>query len=107
MQFGKEYLIPKPFDPRVLLWEAPAVAKAAMETGVARRPIKDLDAYRESLERILGRSREVMQLIVHKAQQHPAPAGLPGGRARDASSARRGRSSTSALRGRSCSAGPT
>jgi malate dehydrogenase (oxaloacetate-decarboxylating)(NADP+) len=72
LQFGREYLIPKPFDPRVLLWEAPAVAKAAMESGVARRPIKDLEAYRESLERILGRSREVMQLIVHKAQAHPA-----------------------------------
>jgi len=72
LQFGREYLIPKPFDPRVLLWEAPAVAKAAMESGVARRPIKDLEAYRESLERILGRSREVMQLVVHKAQAHPA-----------------------------------
>jgi malate dehydrogenase (oxaloacetate-decarboxylating)(NADP+) len=72
LQFGREYLIPKPFDPRVLLWEAPAVARAAMESGVARRPIRDLDAYRESLERILGRSREVMQLIVHKAQAHPA-----------------------------------
>jgi malate dehydrogenase (oxaloacetate-decarboxylating)(NADP+) len=72
LQFGREYLIPKPFDPRVLLWEAPAVAKAAMESGVARRPIKDLEAYRESLERILGRSREVMQLVVHKAQARPA-----------------------------------
>jgi malate dehydrogenase (oxaloacetate-decarboxylating)(NADP+) len=68
MQFGKEYLIPKPFDPRVLLWEAPAVAQAAMDTGVARRPIKDMGRYRESLERIMGRSREVMHLIVHKAQ---------------------------------------
>jgi malate dehydrogenase (oxaloacetate-decarboxylating)(NADP+) len=67
--FGKEYLIPKPFDPRVLLWEAPAVAKAAMESGVARRPIADLDAYRESLERILGPSRKVVNLLVHKAQQ--------------------------------------
>ena len=69
LEFGREYLIPKPFDPRVLLWEAPAVAKAAMETGVARRPIADMEAYRESLERILGRSREVMHLIVHKARQ--------------------------------------
>ncbi|MCL4848269.1 MAG: NADP-dependent malic enzyme [Acidobacteria bacterium] len=67
--FGKEYLIPKPFDPRVLLWEAPAVAKAAMASGVARRPIADLDAYRESLERILGPSRKVVNLLVHKAQQ--------------------------------------
>jgi malate dehydrogenase (oxaloacetate-decarboxylating)(NADP+) len=71
LQFGKDYLIPKPFDPRVLLWEAPAVAKAAMETGVARRPLESLDRYRESLERLLGRSREVMQLIVHKAQSSP------------------------------------
>jgi malate dehydrogenase (oxaloacetate-decarboxylating)(NADP+) len=68
MQFGKEYLIPKPFDPRVLLWEAPAVAQAAMDTGVARKPLKDMGRYRESLERIMGRSREVMHLIVHKAQ---------------------------------------
>ena len=68
LHFGKEYLIPKPFDPRVLLWEAPAVAKAAMASGVARRPIRNLDVYRESLERIMGRSREVMHLIVHKAQ---------------------------------------
>ncbi|MGE3842508.1 MAG: NADP-dependent malic enzyme [Vicinamibacterales bacterium] len=71
LSFGRDYLIPKPFDPRVLLWEAPAVARAAMESGVARRPIADLEAYRESLERLLGRSREVMQLVVHKAQQHP------------------------------------
>jgi malate dehydrogenase (oxaloacetate-decarboxylating)(NADP+) len=71
LEFGREYLIPKPFDPRVLLWEAPAVAKAAMECGVARRSIADLEAYRESLERIMGRSREVMHLIVHKAQKTP------------------------------------
>jgi malate dehydrogenase (oxaloacetate-decarboxylating)(NADP+) len=71
LHFGREYLIPKPFDPRVLLWEAPAVARAAMASGVARRPLEDIEAYRESLERLLGRSRQVMQLIVHKAQQHP------------------------------------
>ncbi|MGE5244787.1 MAG: NADP-dependent malic enzyme [Betaproteobacteria bacterium] len=71
LRFGPDYLIPKPFDPRVLLWLAPAVAKAAMETGVARRPIADLDAYRESLERIMGRSREVIRLVVHKAQNQP------------------------------------
>jgi malate dehydrogenase (oxaloacetate-decarboxylating)(NADP+) len=72
MQFGREYLIPKPFDPRVLLWVAPAVAKAAMDTGVARRPIEDLAKYRESLERIMGRSREVMNLVIHKAQAAPS-----------------------------------
>jgi malate dehydrogenase (oxaloacetate-decarboxylating)(NADP+) len=71
LEFGREYLIPKPFDPRVLLWEAPAVAKAAMDSGVARRPIEDMEAYRESLERIMGRSRQVMHLIVHKARQRP------------------------------------
>jgi malate dehydrogenase (oxaloacetate-decarboxylating)(NADP+) len=69
LAFGREYLIPKPFDPRVLLWVAPAVARAAMESGVARKPIEDLQAYRESLERILGPSREVMHLVVHKAQR--------------------------------------
>jgi malate dehydrogenase (oxaloacetate-decarboxylating)(NADP+) len=72
LHFGRDYLIPKPFDPRVLLWETPAVAQAAMESGVARKPIADLQAYRESLERILGPSRQVMQLVVHKAQQQPA-----------------------------------
>ena len=68
LKFGREYLIPKPFDPRVLLWEAPAVANAAMRSGVARRPIADMDRYRESLERIMGPSREVMHLVFHKAQ---------------------------------------
>jgi malate dehydrogenase (oxaloacetate-decarboxylating)(NADP+) len=70
LRFGPDYLIPKPFDPRVLLWLAPAVAKAAMESGVARLPIADLEAYRDSLERIIGRSREVVRLVVHKAQAH-------------------------------------
>jgi malate dehydrogenase (oxaloacetate-decarboxylating)(NADP+) len=69
MAFGKEYLIPKPFDPRVLLWEAPAVAKAAMETGVAKKPLADMDAYRESLERILGPSRKVMHMVFHKVKK--------------------------------------
>jgi malate dehydrogenase (oxaloacetate-decarboxylating)(NADP+) len=80
LSFGREYLIPKPFDPRVLLWVAPAVAKAAMETGVARKPIADLTAYRESLGRIMGPSREVMRLITHKAQrQQPRRLVFPEG----------------------------
>jgi malate dehydrogenase (oxaloacetate-decarboxylating)(NADP+) len=70
LEFGREYLIPKPFDPRVLLHVAPAVAAAAMRTGVATRPIEDLDRYRGSLERILGPSRQAMRLIVTKARQH-------------------------------------
>ncbi len=69
IEFGKEYLIPKPFDPRVLLWEAVAVAKAACETGVARLPISDFEAYREDLERRLGRSKEVMRQVINKAKR--------------------------------------
>jgi len=68
MAFGREYLIPKPFDPRVLTWEAPAVAKAACDTGIARKPITDWDAYRESLERMLGPSRKVMHFVMRKAR---------------------------------------
>jgi malate dehydrogenase (oxaloacetate-decarboxylating)(NADP+) len=68
MSFGREYLIPKPFDPRVLTWEAPAVAKAACDTGAARYPITDWDGYREQLERMLGPSRKVMHFVVRKAR---------------------------------------
>jgi malate dehydrogenase (oxaloacetate-decarboxylating)(NADP+) len=73
LTFGRTYLIPKPFDPRVLLRVAPAVASAAIATGVARRPIPDMDAYRESLERILGPSSRVMRLMVTKARRTPHP----------------------------------
>ncbi len=72
LSFGRDYLIPKPFDPRVLLREAPAVAQAAMDSGVARRPIKDMDAYVESLERIMGPSRKVVRLMVEKAKARPS-----------------------------------
>ncbi len=68
IEFGPEYIIPKPFDPRVLLWEAPAVAKAAMDSGVAKKPIADFDQYRDCLEGRLGKSREVMRFFIHKAQ---------------------------------------
>jgi malate dehydrogenase (oxaloacetate-decarboxylating)(NADP+) len=68
MSFGKEYLIPKPFDPRVLTWEAPAVAKAACDTGAAKKPISDWSAYREQLERMLGPSRKVMHFVMRKAR---------------------------------------
>jgi malate dehydrogenase (oxaloacetate-decarboxylating)(NADP+) len=53
ISFGKDYIVPKPLDPRVCLWEAPAVAKAAMQSGVARKPI-DVDAYAKSLQNRLG-----------------------------------------------------
>lgn len=79
IRFGPEYIIPKPFDPRVLLWEAPAVARAAIQTGVARLPIHDFEAYRDSLEARLGRSRQVMRVFIHKAQRAPKRMVFPEG----------------------------
>ncbi|MCS7043715.1 MAG: NADP-dependent malic enzyme [Bryobacteraceae bacterium] len=78
LEFGPEYIIPKPFDPRVLTYVAPAVARAAMETGVARKHI-DLDAYRDELEKRLGKSQEVMRMIIHKAQRSPRRVAFPEG----------------------------
>ncbi len=78
LKFGAEYLIPKPFDPRVLLWEAVAVAKAAMKTGVAQEPV-DLTVYREQLERRLGKAHEVARMMVHKAQTQPKQVVFPEG----------------------------
>jgi malate dehydrogenase (oxaloacetate-decarboxylating)(NADP+) len=68
--FGPEYIIPKPFDARVLMWETPAVARAAVETGVARQPIEDWDEYVATLERrILGKSHQVMRGLFQKARR--------------------------------------
>ena len=67
LKFGDDYIIPKPFDPRVLLWEAPAVAKAAMETGVARLKI-DLDEYRKQLAFRQGVGEQVRYFIMNKAK---------------------------------------
>jgi malate dehydrogenase (oxaloacetate-decarboxylating)(NADP+) len=78
LEFGRDYLIPKPFDPRVLLWESVAVAKAAMETGVARVQI-DLDEYREQLEARLGRGREFMRTLYNRAKAHPKRVIYPEG----------------------------
>lgn len=78
LRFGPEYIIPKPFDPRVLVCEAAAVAKAAMETGVARIPV-DLAEYRERLERLLGKAHEVMRTIIRKAVAHPRRVVFPEG----------------------------
>lgn len=71
LRFGPDYLIPKPFDPRAMLWVAPAVAQAAMETGVARIPLVDLDRYREELETRMGRSRLMMRVVMNKAKRSP------------------------------------
>jgi malate dehydrogenase (oxaloacetate-decarboxylating)(NADP+) len=68
--FGPDYIVPKPIDPRVLLWEAPAVAQAAMESGVARKTL-DLAKYREQLEARLGKGRELMRAIITKAKTNP------------------------------------
>jgi len=65
-RYGPEYLIPKPFDPRVLLWVAPAVAKAAMDSGVAQKKIENFDAYRDSLESFQGPSKVFIRSAIHK-----------------------------------------
>jgi malate dehydrogenase (oxaloacetate-decarboxylating)(NADP+) len=70
LEFGREYIIPKPFDPRVLIWEASAVAQAAMDTGVAQQPV-DIKQYREELESRLGKANEVMRGMINKAQRQP------------------------------------
>ena len=70
LRFGPEYILPKPFDPRVLLWESPAVAQAAMASGVARIAI-DLDEYRHQLSLRQGKGMRVRQFILNKARQSP------------------------------------
>jgi malate dehydrogenase (oxaloacetate-decarboxylating)(NADP+) len=67
IKFGREYIIPKPLDPRVLLWEAPAVAEMGMETGVARKTI-DIDEYREQLAYRQGKGEQVRYFFQNKAR---------------------------------------
>jgi len=69
--FGPDYIIPKPFDPRLILEIAPAVARAAMATGVAARPIEDFAAYQETLERFVYRSGDLMRPVVFAAKKQP------------------------------------
>jgi malate dehydrogenase (oxaloacetate-decarboxylating)(NADP+) len=71
MTFGPDYIIPKPFDARVLLWVAPAVAGAAAESGVARKPIADLDAYREHLHTLVERARGLIAPLNQRVRQAP------------------------------------
>ena len=78
LAFGREYIIPKPFDPRVLVREAWAVAKAAMDSGVARLQI-DLDEYYEQLVRRQGRTQGLMRLVIHKARKAPQRIVFPEG----------------------------
>ncbi|WP_207484281.1 NADP-dependent malic enzyme [Arenibaculum pallidiluteum] len=69
--FGPEYLIPKPFDPRLIVEVAPAVAKAAMESGVATRPIKDFRVYRDGLNEFVFKSGLMMRPVFARAKQDP------------------------------------
>ena len=70
LQFGPDYIIPKPLDPRVLFEVAPAVAEAAVDCGCARREV-DLEGYAERLEARLGKSREMMRVVLNKAKSDP------------------------------------
>jgi len=80
-KFGREYIIPKPFDPRVLTREASAVAQAAMESGVARLKI-DIEEYRQQLGRRIGKGRIIMGVITDKAKKEPKRIVFPEGYSR-------------------------
>jgi len=71
IHFGREYIIPKPFDHRLITEVPPAVAKAAMKSGVAKKPIKDWDAYREILAERLGTSNKLMRMLTSRAKANP------------------------------------
>ena len=77
-KFGREYIIPKPFDHRVLLWVAPAIAQAAMEEGVAQNTI-DIDKYKEELEKKISPEKGIMRYIMNKAKNNPRKIVFPEG----------------------------
>ncbi len=79
LKFGREYLIPKPFDYRVLLWEAPAVAEAAIRTGIARKPYTSKEDYIRELETRLSRTRQVMHVVFDQAKARPKRIIFPEG----------------------------
>ncbi len=76
--FGREYLIPKPFDSRILVWEASAVAQAAIDTGVAQNPI-DMEEYKAQLAERIGQGRKVMTFVSEKAKRNPKKIVFPEG----------------------------
>jgi malate dehydrogenase (oxaloacetate-decarboxylating)(NADP+) len=78
MHFGRDYIIPKAFDPRVLVWVASAVAQAAMESGVAQNPV-DIEQYKQQLEARFGKAHEVMRAMIQKAQKFPQRIVFPEG----------------------------
>lgn len=71
LNFGRDYIIPKPFDPRLIAEIPPAVAKAAMESGVAQIPIEDWDAYKEDLLERMGSEDKITRLLINRAKQNP------------------------------------
>ncbi len=71
LKFGREYLIPKPFDPRLIVKLAPAIAQAAMDSGVATRPIEDMEAYRQHLSQYVFESVILMKPLFEKAKSDP------------------------------------
>ena len=71
LQFGREYIIPKPFDPRLIATVPPAVAKAAMESGVALAPIKDWERYEEELLDRMGNDHKLLKLLFDRARHNP------------------------------------
>ncbi len=81
LRFGRDYLIPKPFDYRVLLWEAPAVAEAAIMSGVARKPYSSKEDYIRELENRLSRTRQVMHGVFDQAKLDPKRILFPEGEA--------------------------
>ncbi|GAB7019978.1 NADP-dependent malic enzyme [Halostagnicola bangensis] len=78
IQYGPDYIIPKPVDPRVLFRIAPAVAEAAVDSGAARADV-DIDEYEEQLEARLGKSREMMRVVLNKAKSEPKTVALAEG----------------------------
>ena len=78
-EFGRYYIIPKPFDPRVLWYVAPAVARAAIETGVAKVKEMDWTAYEEKLKERLGLSKEIVRVMIHKAMKQAKKVVYPEG----------------------------
>ncbi len=77
-KFGRDYIIPKPFDSRILVWESSAVAKAAMDTGVAQKPV-DIDEYRKQLAHRIGKGRIIMNTMHEKAKKAPKRIVFPEG----------------------------
>jgi len=77
-KFGPDYIIPKPLDPRILIWEASAIARAAMDSGVAQIKV-DIDTYKQQLENRLGRSYQVVRSVLNKARTSPKRIVYPEG----------------------------